>query len=132
MPHNIPSARQQQLATAYLSLLDQHLAELKSGQAEQVFTIAEFAAQLFVHPIHLSNTIKTVTGFSTCDLFEDKLLRIAKELLLETNQSIAAIARQLHYDPSNFNKFFKSYEGVTPGTFRKAAATNFSAARKVS
>jgi AraC family transcriptional regulator, regulatory protein of adaptative response / methylphosphotriester-DNA alkyltransferase methyltransferase len=46
------------------------------------------------------------------------LLDISKELLLTTTLSIAQIARQLTYDPSNFTKFFKEYTGTTPKKFR--------------
>ena len=40
-------------------------------------------------------------------------------LLKETKASIAQIAIQLTYDPSNFSKFFKKWTGLTPGNFRK-------------
>ncbi len=40
-------------------------------------------------------------------------------MLLETDQSISEIAKILTYDPSNFTKFFKKWEGKTPGQFRK-------------
>ena len=104
----------------YLAELNKHIADLKQGKATRVFEIREFAAMLYVHPIHLSNTVKEVSGKSTCDWYEESLLRISKELLLETNLPIAAIARQLTYDPSNFTKFFKHFTGVTPKQFRNA------------
>jgi AraC-like DNA-binding protein len=112
------SARKQELVNLYLQALDTHIAALKNGEAEAVHRIADFAKQLFVHPVHLSNTIKEVTGQSTCDWYEQKLLQVSKELLMETNLSAAAIAARLHYDPSNFGKFFKNYTGTTPKKFR--------------
>ncbi|WP_207896735.1 helix-turn-helix domain-containing protein [Flaviaesturariibacter flavus] len=45
---------------------------------------------------------------------------IAKELILTTDLSIAAIARQLTFDPSNFSKFFRHFTGITPKKFRDA------------
>jgi len=45
---------------------------------------------------------------------------LAKELLISSNRSVAQIARQLDFDPSNFTKFFKIYEGTTPKKFREA------------
>jgi AraC family transcriptional regulator, regulatory protein of adaptative response / methylphosphotriester-DNA alkyltransferase methyltransferase len=116
--------RKGELATLYLQALDAHLAELKAGAAETVHSIGYFASQLFVHPVHLSNTIKEVTGQSTCYWFEQKLLQVSKELLTETNLSAALIAARLHYDPSNFSKFFKAYTGTTPKKFRDAYQKN--------
>ena len=50
---------------------------------------------------------------------ERKLMDIAKELILTTDLAIAEIARQLTFDPSNFTKFFKHFEGITPKKFRE-------------
>lgn len=112
------SLRQKQLFQQYVVELDKHIADLKEGRATRAFEIRDLAALLHVHPVHLSNTVKQVTGKSTCDWYEEKLLRISKELLLETDLTIATIAQQLTYDPSNFTKFFKHFTGVTPKQFR--------------
>jgi len=108
------SRRKKELATQYIAELDIHIKELKEGKVERAFEIRDLAQILHVHPVHLSNTIKEVTGRSTCDLYEERLVKISKELLLETDMSVASIARQLTYDPSNFTKFFKHFTGTTP------------------
>jgi len=113
------SLRQREIVKQYITALDKHIDDLRAGKAEQVLEIRDFAGMLHVHPVHLSNTIKEVTGRSTCDLFEQRLLDLAKELLLTTNHTIAHIAAQLTYDPSNFTKFFKHYTGITPKQFRQ-------------
>ena len=115
----IPSDRQNEIVALYLEALDKHLAELKIGKAEKALEIRDFASELFVHPKHLSNTIQAVLGKSPCDLYEEKLLAISKELLLTTQHTIAHIAQTLTFDPSNFTKFFKAYEGTTPKKFRE-------------
>jgi YesN/AraC family two-component response regulator len=120
MPATTVSFRQQELVNQYLQLLDQHLQELKEGKAGRSLEIRNFAAKLHVPPVHLSNTVKEVTGRSTCNVYEEKLVAIAKELLLSTSFSIGQIAMQLTYDPSNFTKFFKQYTGLTPKQFRNA------------
>jgi AraC family transcriptional regulator, regulatory protein of adaptative response / methylphosphotriester-DNA alkyltransferase methyltransferase len=78
----------------------------KKGLAAKTFEINEFADLLHIHPTHLSNTLSQVLGQSPCDLYEQRLAKVAKELLRETNLPIGNIARQLFYDPSNFTKFF--------------------------
>jgi AraC family transcriptional regulator, regulatory protein of adaptative response / methylphosphotriester-DNA alkyltransferase methyltransferase len=121
MQPGVTSRRSQEIVHDYLAALNSHLTDLKNGCADEALQIQDFAAFLHIHPVHLSNTVKEVTGKSTCDWYEEGLLNIAKELLLTTRLSIGSIARQLTYDPSNFTKFFKAYTGITPKAFRMQA-----------
>ena len=120
MTQTTTSFRQKELAARYLQLLDRHLQDLKEGRAERTLEVRDFAAMLHVHPVHLSNTIKEVTGQSTCDLYEERMVNLAKELLAGTSLGIGQIALHLTYDPSNFTKFFKQYTGLTPKQFRNS------------
>lgn len=113
------SLRQKQIVEEYRKQLDKHIDELRNGLAEKTFEIKDLADLLHIHPTHLSNTLNQVLGASPCDLYENQLVELSKELLLTTNKPIAEIARQLYYDPSNFTKFFKNYTGHTPKEFRK-------------
>jgi AraC family transcriptional regulator of adaptative response / methylphosphotriester-DNA alkyltransferase methyltransferase len=112
------SVRKKEIVRQYLAELDKHIGDLKTGKADIAFEIRTFAGILHIHPVHLSNTVKEVTGRSTCDHFEERLLDLAKEMLLTTTLPVAQIARQLTYDPSNFTKFFKHFTGTTPKKFR--------------
>lgn len=112
------SSRKKEIVQDYIAELDQHILDLKAGKVDRALEIREFAEILHIHPVHLSNTIKEVTGKSSCDLFEERLVNLSKELLLTTSLSVAQIARQLTYDPSNFTKFFKHFTGTTPKKFR--------------
>ena len=118
MPEIKPATRPEEITAAFYAELDKHLAELVAGKAESTFKINDLAEILHVHPRHLSNTLKAVTGLSPCDIYENKLMDIARKLLLETDKPIAEIARQLTYDPSNFSKFFKHFQKQTPKQFR--------------
>jgi len=118
------TSRQKEIVRDYLVQLDNHIADLKKGSAVKTFEIREFADLLHIHPTHLSNTLSQVLGLSPCDLYEQRLIKVAKELLQETNLPIGDIARQLFYDPSNFTKFFKHFEGITPKQFRQLHARN--------
>lgn len=112
------SFRKKEIVQQYTAELDKHILELKAGQVEVMHEIRDFANMLHIHPIHLSNTIKEVTGKSACDLFEERLVKLSKELIATTSLPIGEIARQLTYDPSNFVKFFKKYVGITPKAYR--------------
>lgn len=112
------SVRQKEIVQQYEAELDKHMLELKAGDVEIMHEISDLARIMNIHPIHLSNTVKAVTGRSACDLFEERLVALSKEMLTNTNLPVAEIARQLTYDPSNFTKFFKKYVKMTPKAYR--------------
>lgn len=112
-------SRKEEIFQRFLRLLDEHLADIVSGRVDEMFELRNFAEALFIHPTHLSNVIKEHTGYHPCFFYEEKLLKIAKELLLDNKHSVADVAAILTYDPSNFTKWFKSFEGVTPSQFRR-------------
>ncbi len=94
--------------------------DLRNGTAENTFEIKDFADLLHIHPTHLSNTINEGLNQSPCDLYENKLVALAKELLHNPKLPIAEVARQLFFDPSNFTKYFKRYAGTTPKEYRNS------------
>jgi YesN/AraC family two-component response regulator len=112
--------RKEEIYRDFLRLIDEHLVDITSGRAEEMSELRDFAAALFIHPTHLSNVIKEHTGYHPCYFYEQKLLKKAKELLLDNKHSVADVAAILTYDPSNFTKWFKSFEGVTPSQFRRS------------
>lgn len=111
--------RPEEITKQFLKELDKHMLELRSGRAEKAFEVRDIASLLHIHPTHLSNTIQEELKQSPCDIYESKLIAVAKDLILQTSLSIAEIARQLTFDPSNFSKFFKHFAGMTPLQFRK-------------
>jgi len=119
---NLPKkilSRQAEITQAFLNEVDKHLADIMEGKADKMYHIKDFAAILFIHPVHLSNTIKLTTGHSPCHFFEEKLMNEARKLLNEGQLSIAEIAERLTFDTSNFTKFFKRFEGMTPSAYRQ-------------
>jgi AraC family transcriptional regulator, regulatory protein of adaptative response / methylphosphotriester-DNA alkyltransferase methyltransferase len=113
------SIRAQEIVEKYQQVLDQHIDDLRHGRAEKTFEIQDFADLLHIHPTHLSNTLHQTLGQSPCDLYENRLLALAQELLRDMRKPVGEIARQLYYDPSNFTKFFKAYTGITPKQYRQ-------------
>jgi len=112
-------ARQHEITADYLKELDKHILDIVEGRAEKMFEIRDIAGILHIHPTHLTNTVKLTTGNHPCSYYEEKILSVAKKMLAENKTSIAEIARQLTYDPSNFTKFFKRFAGQTPKQFRE-------------
>ncbi|MDB5157940.1 MAG: helix-turn-helix protein [Mucilaginibacter sp.] len=112
-------ARQYEITADFLKEIDKHLDDLLKNDLPDMFEIRDFAEILHIHPTHLSNTIKLTTGKAPCFFFEEKIMVIAKDMLKDNDQSIAQIAFKLTFDPSNFTKFFKRFEGVTPKQYRE-------------
>jgi len=114
-----PGVRAHEIVEKYQQALDRHIDDLRHGRADRTFEIQDFADLLHIHPTHLSNTLHQTLGQSPCDLYENQLLALSKELLADTRMPVGDIARQLYYDPSNFTKFFKAYTGITPKQYRQ-------------
>lgn len=112
------SPRGNELTSKFYEVLEVHMRDIIDGKASSLFEVQDMADRLFVHPVHLSNTIKEATGKSPCDIYEEKLMEIAKDMLKNSTKRIADIAVHLTYDPSNFTKFFKKMEGITPKQYR--------------
>ncbi|RZK17932.1 MAG: AraC family transcriptional regulator [Hymenobacter sp.] len=113
------TARQHEIYAEFLRAIDRHLDDLVAGRVTEMFEIRDLAGVLCLHPTHLSNTVKLVTGHAPCHDFQLRILAVAQQLLCATDQPVAAIAATLTYDPANFTKFFKRFGGCTPKQYRE-------------
>lgn len=111
--------RSKEITKAYFDLLDNHLADIVSGRITEMMQLKQIANALFLSHSHLTDTIQQTMGHHPCHFYDLKIIEQAKKLLIETDYSVAEIARKLTYDPSNFSKFFKKFTGQTPGELRK-------------
>ena len=69
-------ARQKEITSDFLKIVDDNLADVLSGKSEEIYEIRDVAEKMHIHPRHLSNTIKLVTGNSPCSFVEDKILDV--------------------------------------------------------
>jgi AraC-like DNA-binding protein len=121
MPTLIPQkilARQHEIFAGYVKELDKHLDDIMHDRVTKMFEIRDFAELLHIHPTHLTNTIKLTTGKPPCWYFEDRIMTLAKEML-QQNTPIKQVAFKLTFDASNFTKFFKRFEGITPKEYKE-------------
>jgi len=83
---------------------------------------AEQAAALCaLSPAYFSRRFKQQVGMSWSDYVRTHRLHLASRRLLETTQSIAAIADTLGFaTPSHFGELFHRRFGITPGEYRQA------------
>jgi len=115
------SKRSEELTTNYFAFLDSHIEDVVNGQTDDFLKINQIAKALHVSHSHLSDTLQQETGYHPCHFYDLKILDKAKSLLIETEFSIAEIAKKLTYDPSNFGKFFKKFTGQTAGALQFVA-----------
>ena len=120
IPQKILS-RKDEITAAFLQIAEAHIQDLLANRATARYHAKDFAAQLFIHPVHLTNTLHLTKGWSPCDFMEQRIMEEACKLLRDNELSIADIgAKFAYYDPTNFTKFFKGMCGMTPLQFRKS------------
>lgn len=84
-------------------------------------TVQIIANRLNVSPSYLGNILKLITGQSTQQHIQGRLIDKAKEKLSTTNLSVSEIAFQLGFEhPQSFSKLFKNKSGLTPLAFRSS------------
>ncbi len=82
-------------------------------------TVQYIAEQLNVSPNYLSGLLKVLTGKSTLEHIQEKLIDKAKEKLSTTSLSVSEIAYQLGFDyPQTFGNLFKKKTNLSPSEFR--------------
>lgn len=82
-------------------------------------TVKFIAESLNISPNYMSGLLKLLTGQSTQQHIQNKILEKAKEKLSTTNLSVGEIAYELGFEHSqSFNKFFKNKTKLSPLEFR--------------
>jgi AraC-like DNA-binding protein len=120
---NIPQKhanRQEEITDLFLQVMNKHLDDLVAGRSEKLISLKEIASEMCLHPVHVTNVVKLHTGHHPCHFYELRILEEAKKLLANSALTITEIAYRLTYDKSNFTKFFKHYQGVTPSEYRRS------------
>ena len=83
-------------------------------------TLAECAQTLGYHPSYIWKILKSDGNQNFTELVNLEKLEMAKQMLLNSKESVAKIAEELGYsNTQNFIRFFSKYVGTTPGKFRK-------------
>lgn len=83
-------------------------------------TLTECAEILDYHPNYLWKIIKNELGITFTEYVAQYKIERAKELLTQTDMSVAAIAEQLKYtNAQNFIRFFSKMTDITPGKYRQ-------------
>lgn len=104
----------------FTALLDQYIIE--KAECEGIPSVAYFAEKCCYSSKYFGELVKTETGKTAKDFINDRLLRVAKQLLSDSTVSIGVVSRRLGFEyPQHFVRFFKAHTGKTPSQYRKTA-----------
>ncbi len=82
-----------------------------------------FADKVCLSPNYFGDLIKKETGKTAQEYIQNKVIDLAKELILGTDKTVTEIAYTLGFQYSqHFNRTFKKHTGVTPSEYRKIQA----------
>jgi AraC-like DNA-binding protein len=99
--------------TLFKELLAQHYKEHRS--------VSHYAREMNVSEKRLGQATTKTIGKTPKEVIDDRIVLEAKRLLTHTAQSIKQIGYYLGFEePTNFIKYFRKHEGVTPIEFREA------------
>jgi AraC family transcriptional regulator len=83
-------------------------------------TVRDVAAQVGVHPYHLTRVTRAFAGRSPGELIRDARIQRSQEMLASGTDSIGRIALACGYtDQSQFTRSFRRATGTTPAAFRR-------------
>ena len=96
--------------------------ELLQDRYREALTIAEIAAAVGVHPIHLARTFRRHLRCTPGEFARFRRLERAASLLVRTAQPLAEVALSSGFaDQSHFSRVFARYFGLPPGKYRALA-----------
>lgn len=107
-----------------LKLLRKIAQYIRQNYTKPDFSIQSLADHLHMTPPYLSQYFKKKTNYTISEYVTKLRMRKAKELLLNTDMSIADIAAEVgYYSVSSFIRRFREMEKVTPGEYKKKYAS---------
>ena len=84
-------------------------------------TVKYISSQLNVSPNYLTGLLKLLTGKTTQEYIQDKIIEKAKDKLSTTDLSVSEIAYELGFVyPQSFSKLFKLKTNLSPLEFRQS------------
>lgn len=94
--------------------------EYVASNYNQQIRLEDVAAKVCLSPVYFSNLFKKETGYNFSSYITEYRLKIAKDLLKNSNKNISEIAYAVGYsDIRYFSKLFKKVTGVKPTDYRR-------------
>jgi len=123
--HELGSARFSGNAANANVLIQRAIDFMDQNIYDQPLTLQQLADHLQMSPRHLSRIFRRETDMSVKDMVIARRMRLARQLLIESQFNIARIARQCGYaSPSSFIKVFARHFGMPPTAYRTTQQAN--------
>lgn len=117
-PHRNAADR---IAELFLTLLDRQFPVDIPDECISLRSPIDYADRLAIHVNHLNRVVKGVTGRTTSELINARIVQEAVQLLQHSSLSISEIGFGLGFEEmSSFSKFLKKHTGIPPIDHRKA------------
>ena len=101
------------------NLLDEYF-ENSSAQTEGLPTVRYFADKVCLSPNYFGDLVKKETGKTPQEHIQNKIIDLAKEMIIGTDKTVSEIAYELGFQYSqHFSRIFKKNVGCTPLEYRK-------------
>jgi len=85
--------------------------------------ISDYAREMFVTEKRLNQATSKILGKTAKDVTDDRMVLEAKRLLSYTSKNVKEISTDLGFEePTNFIKYFRKHNGLTPIEFREKYA----------
>ncbi|MES2519358.1 MAG: AraC family transcriptional regulator [Bacteroidota bacterium] len=102
-------------------ILVKRFKQLIEEKCQENLSVKQYADLLTITSNHLSETVKNITGRTSTDLINDRMVMEIKRYLTHTDLGVSEIAYQLNFsDQSYFSKYFKKLTNQTPVEFRRS------------
>ena len=132
---NLLNALAYEIISCYLAAENNSTAGNKSSRQDDIFRdfmslvyrdhkkergLSHYADCMCLTTRYLSSVVKEKTGHPASYWIENTVIALAKNLLRNSELSVAQISEELHFaNASFFGQYFKKYAGVTPYDYRR-------------
>ena len=107
------------ILTKFENLLDEYFMD-SNPQTAGLPTVKYFADKICLSPNYFGDLIKKETGKTAQEYIQNKIIDLAKEMIIGSGKTVSEIAYELGFQYSqHFNRIFKKSTGYTPMEYRK-------------
>lgn len=111
--------------TTFEKLLNDYF-ESKLPLRDGLPSVKYFADKICLSPNYFGDMVKKETGKAPQEHIQEKIIELAKENMMETDQTISQIAYTLGFQyPQHLCRLFKKHVGCTPNEYRHKAIQGF-------
>ena len=112
------SAANKDILMKFEALIDDYFQSDKP-QTEGLPSVKYFADKVFLSSNYFGDLVKKETGKTAQEYIQNKIIDLAKEMIIGSGKTVSQIAYELGYQYSqHFNRVFKKNVGYTPSEYR--------------